>query len=378
MPPAYMGYAKLPARDIDLIRRWIAQGAKWQKHWSFIPPEVAPQPQVMHKDWPRNAIDYYVLARLEHEGLAPSPEADRATLIRRVTLDLTGCRPRRPKSTPSWTITRPTPTRRWWIACSRSPRYGERMALQLARRRALRRHQRLSERRRAQHVALARLGDRRLQPQHALRPVHHRAAGRRPAARMPRRDQMIATGFNRNHRTNAEGGIIAEEFRVEYVVDRVDTTSTVWLGPDGRLRPLPRSQVRPDSRRRSITGSSPTSTTCPRRASFTTSATRSPTSKRPRRTRKRSSRISTRNSPRSRRRYASLQPEIAKSQRTWERWVKSSHIPDWNVSDGRIVHFPLDGDLRETTGVYDRRNSFNHQPPGGASVAKPMIPCDRW
>jgi hypothetical protein len=93
MPPAYMGYAKLPPHEIDLIKRWIQQGAVWQKHWSLIPPQIALHPQVMHSQWPRDAIDYYVLARLEHEGLTPSPEADRATLIRRVTLDLTGLPP---------------------------------------------------------------------------------------------------------------------------------------------------------------------------------------------------------------------------------------------------------------------------------------------
>src|SRR5579872_1980238 len=62
MPPAYMGYAKLSAHEIDLIKRWIEQGARWQKHWSLIPPQVATQPQVMHRQWPRDAIDYYVLA----------------------------------------------------------------------------------------------------------------------------------------------------------------------------------------------------------------------------------------------------------------------------------------------------------------------------
>jgi hypothetical protein len=93
MPPAYMGYAKLSAQQVDLFKRWVEQGAKWQKHWAYIPPEAAPRPVVMHKEWPSNPIDYYVLARLEHEGLAPSPPADRATLIRRVTLDLTGLPP---------------------------------------------------------------------------------------------------------------------------------------------------------------------------------------------------------------------------------------------------------------------------------------------
>ena len=77
-------------------------------------------------------------------------------------------------------------------------------------------------------------------------------------------DQRIATGFNRNHRGNAEGGIIPEEYAVEYVVDRVETTATVWLGPDDRLRPLPRPQVRPDHASGSTTSSSRSSTTSPR------------------------------------------------------------------------------------------------------------------
>ena len=77
---------------------------------------------------------------------------------------------------------------------------------------------------------VARLGDRGLQPQHAVRPVHRRATRRRPAARTPTLEQRIATGFNRNHRGNAEGGIVPEEYAVEYVVDRVETTATVWLG----------------------------------------------------------------------------------------------------------------------------------------------------
>src|SRR5579884_3014057 len=92
MPPARSG-KRLSARQIDSLRRWIEQGAKWQKHWSLIPPSPPPLPAVRDTRWPRNAIDSFVLARLEAEGLAPSPEADRATLIRRVTLDLTGLPP---------------------------------------------------------------------------------------------------------------------------------------------------------------------------------------------------------------------------------------------------------------------------------------------
>ena len=83
MPPVYSGSARLSEREIGLIRRWIEQGASWQGHWSFLPP----------KRPAGGRIDYFVRQRLEREGLKPSPEADRATLIRRVTLDLTGLPP---------------------------------------------------------------------------------------------------------------------------------------------------------------------------------------------------------------------------------------------------------------------------------------------
>ena len=96
-------------------------------------------------------------------------------------------------------------------------------------------------------MAVARLGHRRVQPQPAVRPVHHRAARRRSAAERDAASRQIATGFNRNHMQNEEGGIIAEEYRVEYVVDRVEhDRRRVWLGLTRRLRPLPRSQVRSD------------------------------------------------------------------------------------------------------------------------------------
>ncbi len=93
MPPAWSGAAKLQDREIDLLTRWIAQGAQWQKHWSFIPPVRPDPPQVSDRAWPKNPIDNFVMARLDREGLKPSPEADKRTLLRRVSFDLTGLPP---------------------------------------------------------------------------------------------------------------------------------------------------------------------------------------------------------------------------------------------------------------------------------------------
>src|SRR3954453_8589023 len=93
MPPQYAGASRLTDREIDLLTRWVAQGASWQKHWSFLPPRRPPLPDVHDSHWGKNEIDRFVLARLEREGLKPSPEADRRTLIRRVSFDLTGLPP---------------------------------------------------------------------------------------------------------------------------------------------------------------------------------------------------------------------------------------------------------------------------------------------
>src|SRR5690348_11870050 len=84
MPPLYSGL-KLTEREIDTLRTWVADGGKWEKHWSFIPPRRRPLPQVANQRWLRNPIDSFILARLEKDGLQPSDEADKETLLRRVT-----------------------------------------------------------------------------------------------------------------------------------------------------------------------------------------------------------------------------------------------------------------------------------------------------
>src|SRR3954467_10301862 len=92
MPPVYSGLT-LTDHEIETLRTWIAQGAKWQQHWSFIPPVTPVIPAVKNAAWVRNPVDAFVAERLEREGLSPSPEASRETLLRRVTLDLTGVPP---------------------------------------------------------------------------------------------------------------------------------------------------------------------------------------------------------------------------------------------------------------------------------------------
>ena len=197
--------------------------------------------------WARNEIDRFVLAALEAKGLAPSPEADRETLIRRVTLrpDRPAADRRRGRRVPR-RHARPTPTRSVVDRLLASPRYGERMAadwLDVARYADTHGYQDDGMR---DDVAVARLGDRGLQRQPAVRPVHHLAARRRPAARTPTHEQRLATGFNRNHMQSQEGGIVAEEYRIEYVVDRVEHARPRLPRPDASTAPLPRPQVRPD------------------------------------------------------------------------------------------------------------------------------------
>jgi hypothetical protein len=225
MPPVYSG-VKLSDREIDSIRQWISQGAVWEKHWSFLPPKRPEPPPVSKPEWVRNPIDAFVLNRLDREGLAPAPEADRAILIRRVTLDLTGIPP-----TPAEVdaFVRDGDYEKAVDRLLQSPRYGERMAvrwLDAARYADTNGYQTDGER------SMWRWRDWVIGAFNRDMPfdqftIEQIAGDMLPNATL---DQKIASGFNRNHRGNGEGGIVPEEYAVEYVVDRVDTTATVWLG----------------------------------------------------------------------------------------------------------------------------------------------------
>ena len=178
----------------------------------------------------RNPIDRFILARLEKEGIAPSPEADRATLIRRLSLDLLGLPPS-PQEVDDFVADQsPDAYEKLVDRLLASPHYGERWGrhwLDLARYADSNGY---SIDAAALHLAVPRLGDRRLQPRPAVRPVHDRATGRRPAAARHAPSRQVATGFHRNTQINEEGGIDLEQFRVESIVDRVNTTGSVFLG----------------------------------------------------------------------------------------------------------------------------------------------------
>jgi mono/diheme cytochrome c family protein len=228
MPPPASG-RKLTPQQIDLLRRWVAEGAKWQKHWTFLAPRRPPLPAVRNLLWERDPIDAFVLARLEREGLAPSPEAGKETLIRRVSLDLTGLPPTPAEVDAFLADASPGAYEKAVDRLLASPRYGEHMAVEW-----------LDAARYADTNGYQGDNTRTLWPWRdwligALNrnmpfdqfTIEQIAGDLLPGAG---REQKVATGLHRNHMINGEGGRIAEESRVDYVVDRVDTTATIWLG----------------------------------------------------------------------------------------------------------------------------------------------------
>lgn len=229
MPPAYLGREKLTDHEIDLVRRWIQQGATWQKHWSLIPPRRPAIPEVKSREWPRNPIDSFVASKLEREGLAPSAEADKATLLRRVTLDLTGLPPAPADVDAALKDASVNAYERVVDRLLASPEHAERMAfrwMEAARYADTNGYQ--SDGNRDMWRWRDWVIDAYRQNMPFDRFTIEQIAG--DLLPNPTLDQRIATGFHRNHRTSAEGGIVPEEFRVEYVADRAETTSNVWLG----------------------------------------------------------------------------------------------------------------------------------------------------
>ena len=227
MPPQDSGHA-LKEPDIALIRRWIEQGGKYEAHWSFISPRRPRLPQLDDDQLADNPIDYFILSRLKRAGLEPSPPADRETLIRRVSLDIIGIVP-----TPSEvdTFVKDTSPAAYEILVDRllaDVRYGEHLAvpwLDAARYADTNGYNNDTPRYnwRYRDWLIGALNANISFDQFAIEQL---AGDLLPDATVT---QQIATGFNRNHNVTSEGGIIDEEYRLEYVADRVQTTSTVFM-----------------------------------------------------------------------------------------------------------------------------------------------------
>ena len=228
MPPRGSGKS-LTAAQIDLLIRWIDQGAAWQGHWAFQAPTRPSPPLTRRPGWQENPIDAFVLGRLQSLELTPSPEASRETLIRRVTLDLTGLPPTLEEIDRFLADSRPAAYQRLVDRLLGSTRFGEhagRIWLDAARY--------------GDTHGLHLDNERSIWPYrdwvvaafNANMPFDQFTVEQLAGDLLPKPSvsQLVATGFNRCNVTTSEGGAIADEYRFKYGVDRVETTSTVWLG----------------------------------------------------------------------------------------------------------------------------------------------------
>jgi mono/diheme cytochrome c family protein len=228
MPPPDAG-ERLSEMQVDLLKRWIAAGATYEPHWAYVRPKRPLVPVVKDSAWPKNEIDRFILAKLEAEGLTPQPEADRATLARRLTLDLTGL-PMAPEEIDTF-------------VADASPDAVEKFVDRLLV------HDGYGEHQARQWLDLARYADSAGYADDPPRTIwgwrdwvvrafdanmpfdeftiKQIAGDLLPNATL---DDTIATAFHRNTLTNNEGGTIDEEFRTVAVIDRVNTTMSTWMG----------------------------------------------------------------------------------------------------------------------------------------------------
>ncbi len=236
MPPKETQQSLTTAQK-ETLKRWVAEGAKFQTHWAFVAPK---RPVLQHlksqisnlrsETWDtRNPIDRFVFARIEAAGLRPSPEADRVTLLRRVTLDLTGLPPSIDEVNDFLADKEPAAFERVVDRLLASPRYGEHQARDwLDQARYADTHGYFTDHERF----MWRWRDWVINAFNADMPfdqftIEQLAGDLLPEATI---EQRIATGFNRNHMITEETGVTPEEYRTEYVADRVRTTSSVWMG----------------------------------------------------------------------------------------------------------------------------------------------------
>jgi hypothetical protein len=234
MPPPHVG-KPVTAAEAELLGRWIAAGAAYRGHWAFERVTRPEAPRARGTEWLRTPVDNFILARLEAEGMSPNGEAPREVLARRVSLDLPGLPPT-PEEVAAF-VADPSPEayEKYVDLKLASPHFGERMAIEwLDAARYADSHGYQTDSSRSnwpwRDWVIAAYNRNLPFDQFTI----HQLAGDMlppvPGDEAATRDAIIATGFNRNHRINGEGGIIAEEWRVETVIDRVETTGQTWLG----------------------------------------------------------------------------------------------------------------------------------------------------
>jgi hypothetical protein len=228
MPPAYSGRT-LTAQQIELIKRWIDEGAKWQRHWAFDAPQRPEPPAAKEQGWARNPIDQFILAKLDREGVKHSPEAEKGILLRRVTYDLTGLPPTIAELNSFLADKSPDAYEKRVDALLASPRYGERMAVQWL---DLARYADTHGYHIDSHREMWHWRDWVVNAFNKNMPFDEFTVDQLAGDLLPNAttEQKMASGFNRNHMINFEGGALPEEYQVEYVVDRVEATSTTWMG----------------------------------------------------------------------------------------------------------------------------------------------------
>jgi hypothetical protein len=229
MPPHDAGVTPLSGREKQLLHKWIEKGAEYKEHWAFIPVQRPPLPVLNDPAWQLNGIDYFTRRQMQEAGIAPSPKAPRLIWLKRVSFDLNGLPPT-PREIDGFLADDSANAHEKVVdRLLASPRFGEHMALPW-----------LDAARYADTSGYQADWERFMWPWRnwvidafnknlpfAQFTIEQIAGDMLPN---PTPDQIIATGFNRNHRINDEGGVIAAEYAVEYVVDRIDTTCTTWLG----------------------------------------------------------------------------------------------------------------------------------------------------
>ena len=228
MPPPSSNL-KLNEREISIIKKWIKQGAGYEKHWAFTPPKTPALPEVKNKAWVKNEVDYFILSKQENKGVSPNPEADKERLLKRASLDLNGLPPSLEMMDSFLADSSPDAYEKVVDQLLASPAYGERMALHW-----------LDIARYADSHGYQDDGYRTQWPWrdwviHAFNKNMHyndfvtwQIAG----DQLPNstKEQLLATGFNRNHKITEEGGVVDEEYRVSYVTDRNDLFGKAFMG----------------------------------------------------------------------------------------------------------------------------------------------------